>query len=107
MRTIGLGAICVVGLAVVAWLFFGGGRWALFYLQATASKIRRAVFSVLLIWALADSVLTFRDWKELPPFFRLCGFVGSFLLSFLFIGLLALAWDWIAHRWGRRAATWN
>ena len=53
--------------------------------------------SVLLIWALYDSALTFRDWAELPFFYRLCGFFGSLLLSFLFIGLIALGWGWPAR----------
>ncbi len=98
MRTFLLVAIPVVGLAVVAWLFFGGGRAILFYRQATATKLRCVVFSILLLWALTDSVLTFRDWHDLPLFFRLCGLVGSFLGSFVFIGVLALAWDWLARR---------
>jgi hypothetical protein len=101
MKSFELVSVAVVGLAVVSWLFFGGGRWLLFYRQATASKVRCVVFSVLLLWALYDSVMTFRNWGDLPLFFRVCGFVGSFLLSFLFVGLIALAWDWLARRFRR------
>jgi hypothetical protein len=98
MKSFELVSVAVIGLAVASWFFFGGGRWLLFYRQATASKVRCVVFSVLLLWALYDSALTFRGWAELPLFFRVCGLIGSLLLSFLFIGLLALTWDWIAHK---------
>jgi ABC-type sulfate transport system permease component len=68
------------------------------YRQATASKVRCVVFSVLLAWALLDAALTYRGWADLPLYARLFGFVGSLLLSLIFVSVLAMIWDWIARR---------
>lgn len=75
-----------------------------FYAQATATKLRRVVFSLLALWAVLDAVLTFRDWRNggLSLALSTFGLVGSFCLSMLFIGLVALIWDWLARRFGRR-----
>jgi hypothetical protein len=86
-----------VGLIVAAWLAFGGGA-SLLYRKATASVARCIVFSVLLIWVLADAALTFRDWVEIPLYLRLYGFFGSALWSLIFVAALAFVWDWIACR---------
>ena len=70
-----------------------------FYRQATASKPRCIVFSILLLWALADAVLTA---KEMPTMgVAVTGFSMSFGWSLLFIGLIILVWDRLAM-WFRR-----
>lgn len=74
------------------------GRGLLFYRQAPASRARFVAFAVLLLWALRDAVLTFRDWGPLPLWTRLCEFLGSLFLGLLLMGLIALAWDWLARR---------
>ena len=98
MKGFEIASIVVVGFIVGSWFYFGGGRALWLYRKATASKPRCVVFSVLLIWTLYDSVMTFRDWGDLPLFFRVCGFFGSLLLSLWFVGLIAIAWDWLARR---------
>jgi len=40
-------------------------------------------------------------------FFRVCGVVGSLLWSLLFIGFIAIIWDWLARRWHARTSTRN
>lgn len=101
MSNVALEVLCVALLIVAVWLLVGGGRGALFYRQATASKVRCVVFATLLIWAMYDAVMTLRDWGPLPLFVRACGFFMSLLLSLFFIGLIALAWDWLVRRFRR------
>ena len=69
-----------------------------FYSQATATPMRRVVFSVLLVWALALVVSTARTMPTAT--LGVLGGVMSLSGSLLFIGLVALVWDWLAHRWG-------
>jgi hypothetical protein len=71
----------------------------IFYAQASATRLRQVVFSVLIVWAIVDALLT----NDVMPTFwlRICGFLGSFFLSLLFIGLLVLVWDWLVRRFGR------
>jgi hypothetical protein len=74
----------------------------IFYRQATATVLRRVVFSLLLLWALTDAALTLRDWhRGLPMWVTVIGFFLSFFTSLLFIGLLTLIWDWFVRRFGR------
>lgn len=75
----------------------------IFYAQATATRLRRIVFSGLLLWALVDAILTFRDWHRggLATWLAITALVLSLCLSLLFLGFLALAWDWLARRYGR------
>lgn len=72
----------------------------LFYAQATATKVRRIVFSLFLLWALVDASLTLRDWRHGGAPLSLCAFsfIGSLCLSLLFIGLIAMVWDCLARR---------
>ena len=69
-----------------------------FYSQAAATPLRRVVFSVLLVWALALVVSTARTMPTVT--LGVLGAVMSLSGSLLFIGLVALVWDWLAHRWG-------
>ena len=79
----------------------------IFYGQATATRLRRLVFSAFLLWAIIDALLTVRDWRHNDASLFLCmvGFIGSLWLSLLFIGLIAMVWDWLSPRY--RTATRN
>jgi len=63
-----------------------------------ARMIKRLVFAVLVLWALIDSVLTFRAWHELSIWYRLLGLLGSLFVSSLFIGVAYVTWDWLARK---------
>lgn len=69
-----------------------------FYTQATATRLRRVVFSVLLVWAVTLGVLTARMMPTAA--LGLLGGVLSLFASLLFIGLVAMVWDWLGRRWG-------
>lgn len=69
------------------------------YSEATATRPRRVLFSILTVLALVDAILTARGMPT--AVLAVVGFVFSFLLSLLFIGLLVLIWDWLARRFGR------
>lgn len=57
---------------------------------------RRIVFSILVIWALAEAILTARD---MPTFLlRLYVFLSGFVLAMSFVGLLCLLWGWVANK---------
>ena len=66
------------------------------YLQATATRPRRAVFSILLVWALVDAVLTF--CAEPTGWIAIALSIFSLLASLWFVGLIAMDWDWITRR---------
>ena len=67
-----------------------------FYSQATATPLRRVVFLVLLVWALALTVSTARTMPTAT--LGVVGAVMSLSGSLLFIGLVALVWHWLVHR---------
>ena len=80
---------------------------ALTYLQASATKPRRVVFSILVLWAVLGGFLSFRDWRHnnnAPFWLSFAGFLGSVFLSLWFIALVAMIWDWLARRWHQRTA---
>lgn len=62
--------------------------------------VRITVFSILAVWALVDASLTFHDWfaNGAPLLLCVVGLVLSALASLWFIGVLAMTWEWIAHR---------
>lgn len=78
-----------------------------FYGQATATTLRRIVFSVFLLWAVTDASLTVRDWRYNGASLFLCvfGFILSLCLSLVFVGLIAMVWDWLSPRF--RVSTRN
>ena len=78
------------------------------HFKATATRLRRVVFSVLLIWALVDSFLSLYDgWfnsstTAAPLWGRIAisivMYFMSLCLNLLFMGIVALGWDWSARR---------
>jgi len=93
-----LAPIVITGLAVATWLFLGGRRGLLVYRQATASKPRRFVFSVIVLWELWDAYIAFREWRTLPLSIKIYASLGSLFLSLLWLALIAMIWDSLARR---------
>ena len=86
------------GIVFVSWCLLGGGRGLAIYRRATASKLRRVVFSILFVVALFDAVGVFGTWNDLPVVLRICLPIMRLQLSLLFIAFIALIWDWLARR---------
>lgn len=58
--------------------------------------LKRFVFAILIIWALADALISA---KQAPSFsIGIALFLGSLFWSGLFILLVAIVWNWTAHR---------
>ena len=70
------------------------------YAQATASMLRRVLLGVLLLWAIGDSLLTYRDAVQRSAPYWLVSLLAAMSLfaSLVFVGLFFLAWDWLAKR---------
>jgi uncharacterized PurR-regulated membrane protein YhhQ (DUF165 family) len=71
----------------------------MFYAQATATKLRQVVCSILVVWAIVNALLTNDQMPTIG--LRIWGFISSLGLSVLFIALLFLVWDWLVRRFGR------
>ena len=76
-----------------------------FSIEPTATPGRQIVFALLLLMALVDAAATASEWaaagaQDLGIFHSallgIAGFIGSLLLSLLFLALIGFAWDWIS-----------
>ena len=61
--------------------------------------LKRAVFLAFSLWALVDGFITAREMPT--PALKVIGFFSSFLLSALFLAIVALTWksitSWLIH----------
>lgn len=62
--------------------------------------LKRIVFTILIVWALVDALISAR---QAPRFsIGVVLFFDSLFWSGLFILLMAVIWNWVAHRVRRR-----